>query len=74
MTAIRKIIALTGNQLQMEVPDTLKGKKVEVIVFPVTLSPKEKEDKKTYDFSDVAGKLNWTGDAVTEQRKLRDEW
>ena len=22
----------------------------------------------------LAGKLKWTGDAVKEQRKLRDEW
>ncbi|NLX25869.1 MAG: hypothetical protein GXY61_07915 [Lentisphaerae bacterium] len=27
-----------------------------------------------YDFSEVAGKLKWTGDAVMEQRNLRDEW
>ena len=27
-----------------------------------------------YDFSDLAGKLEWQGDAVEEQRRLRDEW
>ena len=27
-----------------------------------------------YDFSSVAGRLKWKGDAVKEQRKLRDEW
>ena len=27
-----------------------------------------------YDFSDVAGKLEWQGDAVQEQRKISDEW
>jgi len=27
-----------------------------------------------YDFSDVAGKLEWQGDAIQEQRKIRDEW
>ena len=30
--------------------------------------------KGTADFSELAGKLKWTGDAVKEQRKLRDEW
>ena len=29
---------------------------------------------KTYDFSDLAGKLTWQGDAVATQRDLRDEW
>ena len=27
-----------------------------------------------YDFSDLLGKLSWSGDAVSEQRALRDEW
>ena len=27
-----------------------------------------------YDFSDLAGKLEWKGNAITEQRRLRDEW
>ncbi len=27
-----------------------------------------------YDFSDLAGKLEWQGDAVQEQRKIRDVW
>ncbi len=31
-------------------------------------------EKKSTDFSELAGKLKWTGNAVKEQRKLRDEW
>jgi hypothetical protein len=27
-----------------------------------------------YNFSELAGHLKWTGNAVGEQRKLRDEW
>lgn len=27
-----------------------------------------------YDFSDLIGKLGWKGDAVGQQRLLRDEW
>ena len=27
-----------------------------------------------YDFSDLAGKLQWNGNAMSEQRRLRDEW
>jgi hypothetical protein len=30
--------------------------------------------QKKYDFSKFFGKLEWKGDAVAEQRKLRDEW
>ena len=41
------------------------------IVKPIAtpISPKP-----IYDFSDLAGKLQWKGDAVEEQRRLRDEW
>jgi hypothetical protein len=28
----------------------------------------------SYRFSDLCGTLNWKGDAVAEQRRLRDEW
>ncbi|MDX2285618.1 MAG: hypothetical protein NW241_15730 [Bacteroidia bacterium] len=27
-----------------------------------------------YDFSDLAGQLQWQGDAVRQQRMMRDEW
>jgi hypothetical protein len=27
-----------------------------------------------YDFSDLAGQLQWQGDAVQQQRMIRDEW
>lgn len=31
-------------------------------------------EKPGYDFSDLAGRLIWQGDAVMVQRALRDEW
>lgn len=39
----------------------------------ITLLPR-KGVKERYDFSSLAGRLKWSGDAVKEQRKLRDEW
>ncbi|MCC7245392.1 MAG: hypothetical protein IT269_06920 [Saprospiraceae bacterium] len=27
-----------------------------------------------YNFSDIAGKLKWHGNALEEQRRLRNEW
>ncbi|NEQ19294.1 MAG: hypothetical protein F6K28_05570 [Microcoleus sp. SIO2G3] len=29
---------------------------------------------KPYDFSDLAGRLSWQGDSITQTRMLRDEW
>ena len=28
----------------------------------------------SYDFSDLVGRLTWKGDALAEQKRLRDEW
>jgi hypothetical protein len=36
--------------------------------------PVEQSAPQKYDFSDIAGRLQWQGDAVAEQRRLRDEW
>ena len=57
----------------IEIPpqyNQIYSKHVKVIVL---LQEKLKE-KKQYDFSDVFGKLEWQGDAVQEQRKIRNEW
>lgn len=34
----------------------------------------EASAKAVYDFSDLIGKLSWNGDALAEQKRLRDEW
>jgi hypothetical protein len=34
----------------------------------------EEEKLNKYDFSDLAGKLSWKGDALTFQKTLRNEW
>ncbi len=54
------------------------------IHFLKTLTYVEVEEKESvidiqettpkYDFSDLYGQLEWKGDAVAEQRKLRNEW
>ncbi len=71
MEAIRKIIDHATNPLTIELPEEYQNTKVEVIVLPL----KEMEaPPKKYDFSKFVGKLEWKGDALAEQRKLRDEW
>ncbi len=48
---------------------------MEVIVLPLEEDEEDKTlPKKKYDFSRLFGKLEWKGDALAEQRKLRDEW
>jgi hypothetical protein len=71
MEAIRKIIDHADNPLTIDLPEDFKNRKVEVIVLPIE---EKEEPKNKYNFSDLVGKLEWKGDAVAEQRKLRDEW
>ena len=44
---------------------------VKVVQAPPTAVPTRPS---RYDFSDLAGKLEWKGNAIIEQRRLRDEW
>ncbi|MFK5895051.1 MAG: hypothetical protein QM504_17700 [Pseudomonadota bacterium] len=50
-----------------------KHLKVTALLYE-SFESKSVPSKEKYDFSDVAGKLEWSGDAVQEQRKIRDEW
>jgi hypothetical protein len=60
-------------QLNIKIPTNLEAGKVDLVVIINPIAEKEKNNHK-YDFSDLIGKLSWQGDAVAEQRKLRDEW
>ena len=71
MDALRKIIEHSSNPLKIDLPEGYENKKLEVIVLAID----EKEGiGKKYDFSDVTGKLEWKGNSLDEQKKLRNEW
>jgi hypothetical protein len=57
-------------RLHVDVPTHLPPGKVEVVlaIHPIGSSNGNR------DFSDLAGRLQWQGDAVATQRRLRDEW
>lgn len=73
MTAIRKIIEASSNSITIDLPDEYINKKIEVLILPLEENA-EQTNKPKYNFSDFYGKLQWKGDALAEQRKLRDEW
>ena len=54
--------------LRIKHPAFTLNKEIEVtIIF-------EEEKLNKYDFSDLAGKLSWKGDALAFQKSLRNEW
>lgn len=60
-------------KLNINLPTNLKAGEVDLVVIVNPVSKKDKRQN-TYDFSNLVGELSWRGDAVTIQRKLRDEW
>lgn len=72
MSPIRKILSVEDDAILIKMPKGMNGQKVEVSITPIEeeLTISEKEVK--YFFSDLVGKLAWKGDAVKEQRRLRD--
>ena len=51
---------------------------IELLEFIEFLNYKQQAQKPTsgkrYDFSDLSGRLQWQGNALDEQNRLRDEW
>jgi hypothetical protein len=45
-----------------------------VKIVQTSATPPKNGKKPLYDFSDLVGKLQWQGDAVSQQRRMRDEW
>ncbi len=71
MTTVKTSASVDNDgHLRVDVPTQLPPGQVDVVLVIDT----DPTPRRTYDFSDVAGKLNWRGDAVAEQRSLRDEW
>ncbi|MDJ0747224.1 MAG: hypothetical protein QNJ32_28315 [Xenococcaceae cyanobacterium MO_167.B27] len=60
-------------QLKIDLHTNLEAGKVDLVVIVNPLVEKAK-GLSNYDFSDLEGKLSWQGNAVAEQRQLRDEW
>jgi hypothetical protein len=67
------VIDASGN-LHIDVPTDLSAGAVDVVIVLNPGTIPENTQKKSYDFSDLAGRLKWEGDSVAMQRALRDEW
>ena len=62
-------------RITINVPRNLRSRKLDmVVVFNESPSAIGRRNIKKYDFSGLAGRLRWKGNAVKEQRRLRNEW
>jgi hypothetical protein len=66
--------------LVLDVPTTLIDKNVEVVITiqeqkdMISKPGSGMKKGKKYDFSHLYQKLEWKGDALREQKKIRSEW
>lgn len=58
-------------RLRVDIPAELPEGTIELVLV---LGSNPPSNGARYDFSEVVGRLQWKGDAVREQRLLRDEW
>ena len=61
----------TDGRLRLDVPVELPAGAVELVLIVGSTPP---PNGSKYHFAEVVGKLQWQGDALVEQRKLRDDW
>lgn len=59
--------------LNLNIPTQLAAGEVNIVVVLNPVSS-QGQQKSSYDFSDLVGRLTWQGDALIMQRTLRDEW
>ena len=69
MPAIQTIARPRRNRISVDIPFEYRSYSFQVILVPL-----EEDRKPKYDFSAFAGKLQWKGDPVKYQRRIRDEW
>jgi hypothetical protein len=58
-------------RLRLDLPVELPAGPVELVLV---LGSAARSNGANYDFTDIVGRLQWKGDALWEQRNLRDEW
>ncbi len=69
-----------NGHLVIDVSTTLIERNVDVVLIiqekeeQAQNSIETKKTKMKYDFSVLYGKLEWKGDALAEQKKIRAEW
>ena len=65
------VMSKTGpdGYLHLAIPTGIADGDVEVVVVINELTTKAQP---VYDFRDLAGRLHWRGDALTEQKRLRE--
>jgi len=67
----------TVEKIQSQIRNLSEHNLIELLEFIEFLCYKQVKKPKFsayYDFSDLSGRLQWQGNALTEQKRLRNEW
>ena len=66
-----------NNDILAKISKLPDNRLAELLAFIEFLNYKQEHSPKfpkQYDFSDLSGRLQWQGNALQEQKRLRDEW
>ena len=77
MEAIRKIVTVRNNALNVVLPDHFNNREVELIILPTESLPQKVEESQTNYYSKFYGsiKSGLTQEEIDKKLKdLRDEW
>lgn len=69
MPTIQTVVRPRRNRISLVIPEAYRSYSFQVILVPF-----KDDTPKKYDFSDLTGHLKWKGDAVSQQRRMRDDW
>ncbi|MEA1971949.1 MAG: hypothetical protein U9N34_01430 [Candidatus Cloacimonadota bacterium] len=74
MDTLQLNTTVKNGHIILNIPTNYSDCKVELVIIMNKVKNDKLLNNKKYDFSKFSNRLKWQGDAVTEQRKLRDEW
>ncbi|MDD3050570.1 MAG: hypothetical protein PHR06_05430 [Candidatus Cloacimonetes bacterium] len=74
METVKLYVKPTNGHIFLDIPTDYTDCELELVIVMSKLKNSEESKSIRYDFSKFSNKLEWDGNAVEEQRKLRDEW
>ncbi len=74
METVKLQVRPKNGHIILDIPTDFDDCELELLIVMNKLKKSENNNQKKYDFSQFSNKLEWKGDSVEEQRKLRDEW
>lgn len=68
------MVSVSIEKIKEELDTIDRDGRFRIIEYLIQGIKNDKTEKSRKKFKDIAGKLQWTGNPIEEQRKIRNEW